>query len=337
MKIVNRGSKSRGMLLASMGLVAAMGLGWGLVGQASENGKNSNSPPARADGLKSYIVLMEGDPLVAYAGDLKGLPTTMPAKGKKFNPNSAAASKYKAHLKSGQDKAMRSAGISQSNLTNSYTAALNGFSAIMTTAQRDTLASTKGVRKVLEDQWRHLDTDASPAFIGLTGPASVWQTGTTGEGVVVGVIDSGIWPEHPSFADDGSFPTAPALDNISRPSCEFGNSVHNANDVPFECNNKLIGARQMLDSYRLFIGAEPEEFDSARDDNGHLPSRIPASTAAGNAGVAASMFGIPSSGVRFPALPPGPMSSPTRDWVTSAASLQTSPPRSTRPYLMAWT
>ena len=36
--------------------------------------------------------------------------------------------------------------------------------------------------------------------------------------------------------------------------------------MPFTCNNKLIGARQMLDTYRFVIGADPDEFDSARDD-----------------------------------------------------------------------
>lgn len=280
--------KRRGALLASLALATATAFGWGSVSNAVEDGRSA-SPPAHASGAKSYIVVLESMPLVAYQGDISGLPATKPARGKKFNPNSKAAKKYKAHLQSMQNKVMQSAGVAQNMRTNSFTAALNGFSAIMTEAQRNTLATSKGVKMVLEDKWRQLDTDSSPAFIGLTGPASPWQTGLTGEGVVVGIIDSGIWPEHPSFADDGSFPAAPSLDD-SRPNCEFGNTDHNTNDAPFECNNKLIGARQMIDTYRALIGALPEEFDSARDDNGH--GTHTASTAAGNAGVAASMFGI---------------------------------------------
>ena len=58
---------------------------------------------------------------------------------------------------------------------------------------------------------------------------------------------------------------------------------------PFTCNNKLIGARQMLDIYRFFIGAEPDEFDSARDDAGH--GTHTASTAAGDCSVQAYIGG----------------------------------------------
>jgi subtilisin family serine protease len=118
-----------------------------------------------------------------------------------------------------------------------------------------------------------------------------WDKGYTGEDVIVGVIDSGIWPEHPSFADDGSYsasPVGPLGD--SRPNCEFGNTHHNPDDAPFTCNNKLLGARQMLDTYRLFF-LDPDEFDSARDNDGH--GTHTASTAAGNAGVEASVLGVP--------------------------------------------
>lgn len=277
-------------------LLAAAGLsGWSSASSASvSDDKQRSAPPVLADGAKSYIVLMENMPLIAYEGDIKGLPATKPAEGKKFNPKSKAAKKYRAHLKSKQDNALRSAGVAASKRTHSFTNALNGFSAVLTPEQLEVMRHAKGVKKVLEDQWRQLDTDSSPAFLGLTGPAAPFQTGIDGEGVIVGVIDSGIWPEHPSFADDGSFPEAPVLDD-SRPNCEFGNTAHNPADAPFACNNKLIGARQMLDTYRFFIGADPEEFDSARDDDGH--GTHTASTAAGNAGVEASIYGIPRGAV----------------------------------------
>jgi len=143
----------------------------------------------------------------------------------------------------------------------------------------------KNVVLVLPDRLQHVQTDSSPAFLGLSGSGGAYDSGVTGEGVVVGVIDTGIWPEHPSFADDGSYaapPTGPLP-------CEFGNTAHNPNDAPFTCNNKLIGADQVLDTYREVIGADPDEFDSARDDDGH--GTHTASTAAGNSGVEASVLG----------------------------------------------
>ncbi len=139
---------------------------------------------------------------------------------------------------------------------------------------------------------RYKQTDNTPTFLGLTDAGGAWLKGYTGENVVVGVIDSGIWPEHPSFADDGSYPPLPlVLDDTVFSACDFGNSGHNLADVPFSCNNKLLGARQMLSTYRFFIGAEADEFDSARDDDGH--GTHTASTSAGNAGIEASILGIP--------------------------------------------
>jgi subtilisin family serine protease len=205
--------------------------------------------------------------------------------------NSKAAKNKANGLKKGHDKALNNAGVSMSAKVNDYTVALNGFSAVMSYDEAKAVAREDTVALVLPDEMRFRDTDASPAFLGLTDPAGPWSTGVDGEGIVVGVIDDGIWPEHPSFADDGTFPSPPVVLDDSRPTCEFGNTTHNSNDAPFECNNKLIGARQMLDTYRAIIGAAPDEFDSARDDNGH--GTHTASTAAGNAGVEASLYGIP--------------------------------------------
>jgi len=144
------------------------------------------------------------------------------------------------------------------------------------------------VALVLKDELRQKTTDNSPTFLGLTAPGGAWLKGYNGEGVVVGIIDTGIWPEHPSFADDGSY--APLPDYAGLP-CEFGNTAWNSNDAPFMCNNKLLGAVQMLNTYRTYSGADPDEFWSARDDDGH--GSHTASTAAGNAGVEASISGVP--------------------------------------------
>lgn len=240
---------------------------------------------------ESYIVIMANDPAISYEGDLAGLAATKPGKGGKINPNSAHVRKYQNFLRASQDESLASAGVDQSARVHSYTIAISGYSAILTEEQARAIKAQAGVLKVMKDVMRYPDTDASGEFLGLSAEGGAYIKGYTGEGVVVGVIDSGIWPEHPSFADDGSYAAPPITLDNSRPNCEFGNTAHNPTDAPFTCNNKLIGARQMLDTYRLVIGATPDEYDSARDDNGH--GSHTASTAAGNSGVEASMLGIP--------------------------------------------
>jgi len=251
-----------------------------------------DGPRPAAPDHNVYIVTMAADPVIAYEGDIKGYQATKPGKGKKVNPSSAHVRKYVKLLSQSHDNALKSVGAGKNKKIHDYAMALNGFAAQLSEAQASQLALQKGVTSVRKDEMRFKTTDSSPTFLGLTDAGGAYAKGYTGEDVIVGIIDSGIWPEHPSFADDGSYGPSPVgtLDDF-RPNCEFGNTAHNSADAPFECNNKLLGARQMLDTYRAIIGAAPDEFDSARDDDGH--GTHTASTAAGNAGVEASMYGIP--------------------------------------------
>ena len=252
-------------------------------------GESSPIPPgqARKGDKSSFVVIMEYAPIIAYEGNVQGYAPTKPGKGGKINPNSAHVKKYEKLLQETHDAALQSVGASPDNKINEFTYALNGFSALLTPAQAEEMTKQVGVVLVQPDEMRYRQTDSSPTFLGLNAPAGAWQTGYTGESVVVGIIDDGIWPEHPSFADDGSYPQLQAYAGLP---CEFGNTDHNPNDAPFICNNKLLGARQMLSTYRTLIGADPDEFDSARDDNGH--GTHTASTAAGNYGVEASIYGV---------------------------------------------
>jgi subtilisin family serine protease len=246
---------------------------------------------ARAES-QVYIVIMEEKPAIAYEGNIMGLPATKPGKGGKINPNSAHVKKYVKFLEKEHDKALAAVGASSSEKIYDYSIALNGFAVPLTEAQANDMARQPGVALVLPDQIRYPTTDSVATFLGLTAEEGAWEKGYTGEGVVVGILDTGIWPEHPSFADDGSYGPPPVvLDESERSACDFGNTAHNPGDAPFTCNNKLIGARQYLDIYKLYNALHTDEYDSARDDDGH-GSHV-ASTAAGNAGVEASIFGIP--------------------------------------------
>ena len=79
------------------------------------------------------------------------------------------------------------------------------------TTRRSSSPVPPSVAMVLPDELRHVTKDDEPSgdFLGLTGPGRAYASGLTGEDVVVGVIDTGIWPEHPSFADDGSYGPSP--------------------------------------------------------------------------------------------------------------------------------
>ncbi len=237
----------------------------------------------------SYIVIMDLKPAIAYEGDIKGFKATKPGKNKKINPKSANVRKYTNMLSTTHDAALAKANVKSKDKVHDYGIALNGFSAKMTHEQAIALSLQSGVTKVMPDVLRQKMTDNSPSFLDLAGPAGPLLKGYDGEGIVIGVIDSGIWPEHPSFSDDGSYSSPPIVLNDSRPNCEFGNTAHHADDVSFSCNNKLIGARQMLDTYRLVIGAASYEFDSARDEDGH--GTHTSSTAGGNSKVPANMLG----------------------------------------------
>lgn len=278
------------ILALAVGVLGSAAPGLAQVNPATEAAAQASRLAAESD-YGSYIVIMFDDPVVTYDGDIPGYQATKPGRGGKINPNSAHVRRYVQRLEQTHNEALATVGASVTDKLHDYVYSLNGFAARLTEAEVEALLLNKEVMAVLPDELLQIEaesrTDNTPDFLGLTDPAGPWAKGYDGEGVVVGIIDTGIWPEHPSFADDGSY-SAPPVGSIP---CEFGNTAHNPEDAPFTCNNKLVGARQMLATYRFFIGADPDEFDSARDDDGH--GTHTASTTAGNAGVEAVIAGVP--------------------------------------------
>ena len=252
-------------------------------------------PAAAENG--AYVVILAGEPAITYGGGLIGFKATKPTKSEKFQPTSARVRAYAKILDQKHDRVLSTSGVAVSSKTHSYRLALNGFAARLTHDQAIALSRRPDVIAVLPDRKYYLSTDNSPEFLGLTAPGGVYAHGYTGEGVIVGIIDSGIWPEHPSFKDDGSYTDPYDAIPTPRPTeCDFGNTTHNSKDAPFSCNNKLIAAYKFLAGQS--DGVDSKDFDSARDADGH-GSHI-ASIAAGNAGVAAQTFGVdrgPISGI----------------------------------------
>src|SRR5262249_15893116 len=103
------------------------------------------------------------------------------------------------------------------------------------------------------------------------------------------VIDTGAWPEHPSFADNGNLAAPPPKADGTPRTCNFGdNPLTPAND-PFVCNHKLIGGAPFLDTYNAVVGGEMYP-DSARDSEGH--GTHTSATAAGDPLASATVLGV---------------------------------------------
>lgn len=95
-----------------------------------------------------YSVIMADVPAVGYAGGIDGLPATKPQKGKKYNPNSEAAKKYVAYLKSRHAQVLRDSGIDLGKKIQSLTVSVNSFSAKLTPREASKVAKQPGVVSV---------------------------------------------------------------------------------------------------------------------------------------------------------------------------------------------
>ncbi|MGD8852700.1 MAG: S8 family serine peptidase [Gammaproteobacteria bacterium] len=242
-----------------------------------------------------YIIRMADDPVVAYEGGIAGLPATKPGKAQKINPNSASVRGYVAHLASRHDAALRAVGASDKKVY-SYSYTFNGFAAVLTSEQAASMAAQPGVVSVQPDVLRQLETDNTPDFLGLTAEGGLWDMGYEGEDVIIGVIDTGIWPEHPSFSDQEDLTDRPGNSGKrtraygSPPADWYGDCQSGERWSQDDCNNKLIGARYFKDGFSHRDINLSGDYLSPRDADGHGSST--ASAAGGNAGVPASTFGV---------------------------------------------
>ena len=248
-----------------------------------------------------YIVLMTEQPAVAYTGGIAGYEATATAKGGKVDSTKPSVQKYAAYLRGRHAKVLTDLAIDVRAKFYDYTFSLNGFAAVLSGKDAARVRATKGVWSVQRDALHKAETDTSPDFLGLTAPGGLWtQTELpgvegSGEDVIVGVIDTGIWPEHPSFSDqadlgDRSGESAKRQRVYDAPPAYWhGTCQSGENWSQDDCNNKLIGARYFLDGYGHH-GVIQGDFKSARDKDGH--GTHTASTAAGNKGVQAKIFGV---------------------------------------------
>ncbi|KAI3468828.1 hypothetical protein Pfo_025491 [Paulownia fortunei] len=154
-----------------------------------------------------------------------------------------------------------------SRIIHSYRNVAAGFAARLTPLEVSEMEKKDGFISARPQKTYTLHTTHAPNFLGLHMNFGTWPISNYGKGVIVGVIDTGITPGHPSFSDEG-MPPPPAK---WKGKCELNGTT---------CNNKLIGARNFVSN---LSGLPPI------DQEGH--GTHTASTAAGNFVSGANVFG----------------------------------------------
>jgi len=254
------------------------------------------SASSAGGGGSSYIIQLTEEPVLTYTGGTAGIPATAPAKGQKINPNSAAVKQYVDYLKAKHAEIAGKVGAAKFY---DYVYTVNGFAAPLTAAQAAALEKTAGVLAVEKDRLSFIETDNTPTFLGLNAAGGLWSQNPqggpagAGENVVVGVLDTGIWPEHPSFSDQRDLAFRPGSSGketlaYNAPSGWHGTCQSGEQWSQDHCGNKLIGARYFLSGFGHF-GVIKNDYKSARDADGHGSHTT--STAAGNHNVSASILG----------------------------------------------
>ncbi len=257
------------------------------------------------DVRRPYIVQLTDAPIASYNGEVTGLNATKPAPGQRLDLASGDVQLYNNYL--GQKQATVQAAVAGAPVSHTYSVVLNGFAAMLTDDEVRALQARGDVAAVSADTPRSMVTSYTPGFLGLDKPNGLWsklggKTGA-GENVIIGIIDGGVSPDNPAFADRVDANGKPTFDNsgtVAYPAapadwkgiCQTGEGFTVAN-----CNNKLIGA-QYFDATYLLQGKTTDwtEFRSPRDSlanagwGGH--GTHTAATAGGNAGVDVTVAGV---------------------------------------------
>jgi subtilisin family serine protease len=239
-----------------------------------------------------YIVVLGDPPLSGYEGDdlhtperdadLTRLPSTagrFTAAGK-LDVNSPESKQYLQFLderfESFRGEALLKLGR-QLKSVHRYRNALNGFATDLNVAEARALRAMPRVRSVEVDEIQHLQSDSGPTWIGAdkihSGSAGFPAKG--GEGVVIGIFDTGINWDHPSFADPGEgLPPGNGWDHVN----PYGSQLGLCSDTQVLCNDKLVGVYDFVEDDP---GTEAiEEWNNGKDNYFH--GSLSASIAAGN-------------------------------------------------------
>ncbi|GLU10557.1 hypothetical protein SLE2022_273500 [Rubroshorea leprosula] len=233
-----------------------------------------------------YIVTTQGEPIVSYRGGENGFEATAMESDEKIDTSSELVSSYAHHLERKHDMLL---GMLFERGTYkkvySYKHLINGFAVHISPEQAETLRRAPGVKSVERDWKVRRLTIHTPQFLGL--PTGVWPTGggcdKAGENIVIGFVDSGIYPHHPSFSIHNTEPYGPVPKY--RGKCEVDPDTKR--DF---CNGKIIGAQHFAEAAKAAGAFNPAiDFASPMDGDGH--GSHTAAIAAGNNGIPVRMHG----------------------------------------------
>ncbi|MET8159520.1 S8 family serine peptidase [Sphaerisporangium sp. NPDC005289] len=241
----------------------------------------------------NVVVKLDYDSLAAYKGGVDGLKGTSPSvTGKSLDVTSTAAKQYEKHIEGVENAFLGELGrrLPGARAGQKLRTVYGGIALSVPANKAADLLKLPGVAAVQKDDLQHPLTDASSDFIGApTIYNKLGGTNSSGKGVIFASLDSGVWPEHPSFADPGGLPAPPPTKDGTPRVCDFGDNPLTPAADPFVCNHKLVGGRPFIDTYNAVYGGEVYP-DSARDSNGH--GTHTASTSAGGPVADANPLGI---------------------------------------------
>ena len=271
-----------------------------------------------AQASRLYIVQLDEPPALSLipreSGPLRAATQGYRERRARFNPDEPELRRHALRLRARQREVLAAVSGAADPVYN-YSYTFNGMAVKLTPRQAEQLRLRKGVTQVWEDRRRRVATSDSPEFLGLLDASGGLRTelGLQGENVIIGIIDSGIAPGHPSVAERAAERDKPSLcrsawaENsllgqwLCRRFKRPGNSLYGPAPANWrgvcqtgegfqaeDCNNKLIGARFYNEGFLAEGPADPNEFASPADADGH-GTHI-ASIAAGNT-VEANVFG----------------------------------------------